>query len=355
MAQDRKKAKLAAKASKNARIRRILSLALAVLLVMVVGTTGYYFFGRQKPAPQMTKNVPAQATQKTPPQITQKAPAPTTTPSVSQSPAKKAPTTENEQKKATKEKVTLGSARQSIVSIDTPWGACTGFFIQKNLIVTSKYIAEYNSKRYEEYINEVKQSRQLLEQEAQNLQEQKEIYGKMDYGTQKDELLTEIDKREEQLNSSLLKQQERENQLKNKATIIKNPKIVIYLPSGDIVEMISMETTKEYDLALISVENADAPSLELPPEETSLAAGDTLYSLGPGNKAIKGNFTQYHEGDGPTQNYLQTNAQISPRYSGAPLIDEKGYIYGVSTTTLVNEDGIGSAIPIATVLSEFSL
>jgi serine protease Do len=355
MAQDRKKAELVAKAAKNAGIRRILSLALIVLLFVAIGGTGYYFFGRQKSAPQMTQNIPAQPTQKTPPQIAQKIPAPATTPSVSQSPAKEAPTTENEQKKATKDKVTLGSARQTIVSIDTPWGACTGFFIRKNMIVTSKYMVEYNSERYEEYVNEVNQSRELLEQEAQKLQEQKAIYGKMDYGAPKDELLTEIEKREERLNSALLKQQEREDRLKDKATIIKDPKIVLYLPNGDVVEMINMAISKVYDLALISVDNTDAPSIELPPEETSLTAGDTLYSLGPGNKAIKGSFTQFHKGNGPTQNYLQTDAQISPKYSGAPLIDEKGYVYGVSTTTLVNEDGIGSAIPIATVFSEFSL
>ena len=106
MAQDKKKAELAAKAAKNSQIRRIASLALIVLLFVAIGGTGYYFFGRQKPAHQMTQNIPAQAPQKTPPQITQKTPAPAaTTPSVNQSPAKEAPSTENEQKKLPKIKL----------------------------------------------------------------------------------------------------------------------------------------------------------------------------------------------------------------------------------------------------------
>lgn len=354
IAQDKKKAELAAKAAKNAQIRKILTIALIFLLFLAVGGTGYYYSSRPKPASQVKQSRPVQVKQEIPTQVTQETPPLTTTPDVVPSPAQEVSTTKEEQKTDTKVEI-AGIVRQTIVSIDTSWGTCTGFFIKDNLIITSKYMMEFSSERYKEYINEVEQSRELLEQEAEELQKLIRSYQEMDFGTPKDELAAEIDEREMQLNNALLKQQEREDQLKDIPNTTQSPEIVIYLPNGSEVQMINLETSGIYDLALLSVDEANAPPIELSPEETSLKEGDTVYSFGPGNKVIKGTFTQYHQTDNPTEDYLQTDAQISSKYNGAPLVDEKGYVYGVSTTTLINEDGVGSAIPIATVFSEFNL
>ena len=51
--------------------------------------------------------------------------------------------------------------------------------------------------------------------------------------------------------------------------------------------------------------------------------------------------------------FLQTDAPINPGNSGGPLIDERGYVHGVNTMIIKNTEGIGFAIPIATVFEEF--
>ena len=52
--------------------------------------------------------------------------------------------------------------------------------------------------------------------------------------------------------------------------------------------------------------------------------------------------------------FLQTDAAINPGNSGGPLIDEKGYVFGVNTMILQDTEGIGFAIPIEVVYEEFA-
>jgi S1-C subfamily serine protease len=50
---------------------------------------------------------------------------------------------------------------------------------------------------------------------------------------------------------------------------------------------------------------------------------------------------------------MQVDAAINPGNSGGPLIDEAGYVRGVTTMILQNTQGIGFAIPIEKVFEEF--
>jgi S1-C subfamily serine protease len=52
---------------------------------------------------------------------------------------------------------------------------------------------------------------------------------------------------------------------------------------------------------------------------------------------------------------LQTDAPINPGNSGGPLIDERGLVHGVNTMIIRDTQGIGFAIPIQTVMEEFSI
>jgi S1-C subfamily serine protease len=56
------------------------------------------------------------------------------------------------------------------------------------------------------------------------------------------------------------------------------------------------------------------------------------------------------------EDFIQTNAQVSPGNSGGPLVTADGEVVGVNTKKIVDEyaEGLGFAIPIDIVMGEFN-
>jgi len=73
----------------------------------------------------------------------------------------------------------------------------------------------------------------------------------------------------------------------------------------------------------------------------------------PHNTMTSGICSGYQQNQGTKEIWLQTDAAVNPGNSGGPLVDERGFVYGVNT--LKYGDGLGFAIPIQTVIEEFSL
>jgi serine protease Do len=110
--------------------------------------------------------------------------------------------------------------------------------------------------------------------------------------------------------------------------------------------------SNQYDLALLKLDGHRVPALK-PAHAGSLSRGVPVYAIGnPAqlhNSVTSGVFSGFQSG------YIQTNAQIYPGNSGGPLVDAAGRVIGVNTFKQLTHkfEGLGFAIPIETVLSEF--
>lgn len=51
-------------------------------------------------------------------------------------------------------------------------------------------------------------------------------------------------------------------------------------------------------------------------------------------------------GDGPYDNFLQTDVSINPGNSGGPLINMEGEVIGINTAIIQNSQGLGFAVPV---------
>ena len=111
--------------------------------------------------------------------------------------------------------------------------------------------------------------------------------------------------------------------------------------------------SEKYDLVLLKLEGYQTPFIK-PGNAKGLAQGDTLYAIGnPMNmnhSVTSGIFSGFRE------NFIQTNADVSPGNSGGPLVTVDGEVVGVNTQKIVSEyaEGLGFAIPIDIVLGEFN-
>lgn len=106
------------------------------------------------------------------------------------------------------------------------------------------------------------------------------------------------------------------------------------------------------DLALLKiVGNVGLKPLELG-DSDSLRVGDPVIAIGnpfgyshtvtSGIISAKGRVI----GNGPYDNFLQTDASIHPGNSGGPLLDINGRVIGINTAVSEEGNGIGFAIPI---------
>jgi hypothetical protein len=123
---------------------------------------------------------------------------------------------------------------------------------------------------------------------------------------------------------------------------------------ADTTELMAEEVaiSEKHDLVLLKLEGYQTPFIK-PGNAKRLAQGDTLYAIGTpmsmGHSVTSGIFSGFRE------NYIQTNAEISPGNSGGPLITADGEVIGVNTLKLVHlfAEGICFAIPIHIVFKEF--
>lgn len=254
---------------------------------------------------------------------------------------------------------TLYEARSATVSIKTPWGTGSGFFITESNIVTNRHVVEANQEMVAELRQQVETTSRLIELEKEKLWDYRQRLLKMPEGPGRTQAKILIEKKERDLEEFLPKYEEAERQLEMMAYKLQPSDIEIVLENGEVYYANDISLSEEHDLALLYLYIPDQHFLMPHPSDKPINQGDKVYTIGSPaglrNTVTSGIFSGFRKRTTDDQVLLQTDAPINPGNSGGPLIDEDGYVLGVNTMILLNTEGIGFAIPIDTVLEEFSI
>ncbi|MFQ5898693.1 MAG: trypsin-like peptidase domain-containing protein [Candidatus Methylomirabilia bacterium] len=106
------------------------------------------------------------------------------------------------------------------------------------------------------------------------------------------------------------------------------------------------------DLAVLRLQGGGPYSAAVLGDSDAVSVGDWVLAIGSpfglmqtvtaGIISAKGRII----GQGPFDDFLQTDAAINPGNSGGPLVDMKGHVIGINTAIIAGGQGIGFAIPI---------
>ena len=325
-----KRAEEKARAQKKTKARQVISTVVSLILVAIVCGAGFYYYNNRTDGADEANSSPNKALKQQ---------------TIASTPAAG----------GAEDSANVSRAKQATVSIATPWGSGTGFFVTKDLVVTNKHIVEQKKDGLEEARSAFENYRDRVAQENEKLQKMKEQHTAMADGPSKDELTVIIEDGEQQLDKALAEQQRLEDKVIDIEKRLENNEIVAVLGDGRELAITNPSYSQTFDLALLTVIGANIEGIALPPSGRSLTEGNRLFTIGPRNTSIPSTFTGFYRGESTEEFFIQTDKSFNSNNSGGPLIDEDGYVRGVSTTTTTQLEGMGLAIPIETVMSEFNL
>jgi S1-C subfamily serine protease len=250
-------------------------------------------------------------------------------------------------------------ARNGTVSIEAPWGKGSGFFITGSDIVTNKHVVAPDQSQLNEFRHKVETGRKLIALEKEKIAELRSRMNSMEDGPSRSQLFIIIQEKERDLAKVLPLQEEAEARLRPMEQQGSQGDINVILSDGTVLPVQSVQTSSGRDLALLTVFPTKPTVLRAAPANAVLRQGDRVYTIGNPvglrNTVTSGVFSGYRQMEASKDVMLQTDAPINPGNSGGPLIDERGFVHGVNTMIIRDTQGIGFAIPIQTVMEEFSI
>ncbi len=253
----------------------------------------------------------------------------------------------------------LEHARNATVSIETPWGVGSGFFVKENYVVTNKHVVEIDKNELAEFSNKVKTGRELIRLEQEKIKDMYRQKDKLPEGPSKRQLDLLITKFEEDLAKNLPQFEKAEEQLQKMKRELQPGDIKIIMADGSETTANYLTISSNQDLALISLYSSVKSFLKSPARNMEMQPGEKVYTIGSPvglrHTVTSGIFSGYRKREPDGAIFLQTDAAINPGNSGGPLVDEKGNVHGVNTMIIKDTEGIGFAIPIETVYEEFRL
>jgi len=276
-------------------------------------------------------------------------------------------------------------ATLAVVSIKTPLGGGTGFFVSKDgYIVTNRHVVrptttaqwEKSNEQYQKNVDELASQKENIERrqkELKSMSTQLERYKKrIDEDTSNIKSIAHSDYRvyknryhdfkaglkkavkTYEKNKKLVEKQKADFNFSSTLSRTKR-RFKIQLKDNSILQADLISLSKEFDLALLKLNGHTTPFIDTR-NVASPSQGSKSYAVG--SPLGLRDFVTYGIITKVNKHKIITDTQILPGNSGGPLIDTQGKIIGVNTQKLMADKSIGSAgfgvaIPIRVVNSEF--
>jgi serine protease Do len=251
-------------------------------------------------------------------------------------------------------------ARNATVFIETQWGTLgSGFIINRNCdVVTNRHVIEFSSGITEQdAIREYNKRRSILMRELADLKaEHLEVSSLEGRDSDNARLIEErYNELAEEINAL---PQTVENDIRDEINERKWEAAAatysVSIVNGTKYTIRTMHRSDDYDLAMFTLPEKNCPYIK-PGDANALQQGATLYTIGSPSglkyTVTSGIFSGYRD-EGDTR-ILQTDAPINPGNSGGPLVTKDGNVVGINTAIMRGTEGIGFAIPIDFVMTEF--
>lgn len=243
-------------------------------------------------------------------------------------------------------------ARNATVYLETSWGASgSGFFLDDRChIVTNSHVVRFDEEALKKATVHRDEFKRAIEAEEKFLIQTRQR-GDYSYNAAAKEAVRE---REARLAAATAKYNELSQAIEDLSS--NSPSSVkVFLVDGTELTVSSVQHSPNYDLALLSGSCQDSPFIQHEAAGT-LVASQKLFTVG-NPQGLKfaitsGIFSGWQNIN--NVRVLQTDAPINPGNSGGPLLTERGKVVGVNTSVLSDSQGIGFALPIDYVLSEFN-
>jgi S1-C subfamily serine protease len=313
----------------------------AVILVVLTAAATYYFM---RPTPSPTPPAHQQAVEVQP--------APVFSEMVARRPEPKQATVRQKDPAAGSVGSAIEQAREATVSIETPWGVGSGFFVSKNCIATSRHVVEINPNVSAQLREKVEERKKFIDSARQTIDRWRSNLRGMNHEPTRRNLETQIELNEQRLKTELSLYEEAERQLEKMEKPLDVSDIKVILADGTSQNPSGLRMSEKHDLAILSLLVDPPHVLQRPTADFPLHQGDKLYAVGSPvglrNTVTAGISRLQNES---TRSSLQTDAPSTPA-TAAVLIDERGFVRGVNTMILKNTEGIGFAIPIDQVFED---
>ena len=277
----------------------------------------------------------------------------------------------------------LERAVAATVAVRSPMGYGSGFFITSDgYIVTNKHViratagqSRRNAAYFEEVQKRIDQARDSIAQEEEQLKQNESYLKRLRERIEsesdplrKQQMTEDYENKTARLNAwkkdfqkrRKIVEQNRQRFLNDRSSYEYTKTVAGLARSFTVILADNSEyyarlvaTSRTHDLALLKLDGYRVPALS-PADATVIAQGHPVYAIGNPvklrNSVTSGVFSGFEKG------FIQTNAQIYPGNSGGPLVTGEGAVLGINTFKKLTHkfEGLGFAIPVSLVFSEFS-